>query len=104
MWRRGVEAAHTYRLLAERESDRRRRDLLLRIAAQEDKHAEQWSQRIALATGRTPDRKEVERGLTWFQRIGDPAIVLHRLEQEENKAEADYDQLLARLNDPADRR
>src|SRR5262249_47134511 len=33
-----------------------------------------------------------------------PAIVLHRLEQEENKAEADYDQLLARLNDPADRR
>jgi VIT1/CCC1 family predicted Fe2+/Mn2+ transporter len=30
--------------------------------------------------------------------------VLHRLEQEENRAEADYDQLMTRLVDPADRR
>ena len=30
--------------------------------------------------------------------------MLHRLEQEENKAEAEYDQLMARLSDPADRR
>ena len=29
--------------------------------------------------------------------------MLHRLEQEENKAEAEYDQLMARLSDPADR-
>ena len=103
MWRREVEAAHTYKLLAEREHDPKRRDLLLRIAEQEDKHAARWSQRIAAATGRVPDPKEVERGLSWFQRIGDPAIVLQRLEQEENRAEADYDQLMARLNDPTDR-
>ena len=30
--------------------------------------------------------------------------MLHRLEQEENKAEAEYDQLMARLSDPADRK
>jgi VIT1/CCC1 family predicted Fe2+/Mn2+ transporter len=30
-------------------------------------------------------------------------VVLHRLEQEENKAEAEYDQLMSRLNDPVDR-
>ena len=53
---------------------------------------------------RVPDPREVERGLTWFQRIGDPNVVLHRLEQEENKAEAEYDELMARLSDPADRR
>jgi len=104
MWRREVEAATTYRLLAEREHDQKRRDLLLRLAEQEDKHATRWAERIRLSTGREPDPKEVERGLSWFQRIGDPSVVLHRLEQEETKAEAEYDQLMARLSDPADRK
>ncbi|HTK28913.1 MAG TPA: VIT1/CCC1 transporter family protein [Vicinamibacterales bacterium] len=104
MWRREVEAAHTYKLLAGREHDAKRRDILLRLAEQEDKHAARWSERIAQATGREPDPKEVERGLSWFQRIGDPNVVLRRLEQEETKAEAEYDQLMSRLSDPDDRR
>src|SRR5437764_3177053 len=104
MWRREVEAAHTYKLLAGRETDPKRRDILLRLAEQEDKHAARWSERIADATGRTPDPEDVKRGLSWFQRISDPNVVLHRLEQEENKAEAEYDHLMARLSDPADRR
>jgi vacuolar iron transporter family protein len=103
MWQREVEAAATYRHLANRERDTKRRDILLRLAEQEEKHADRWSERIHAATGTTPDPKEVERGLSWFQRISDPNVVLHRLEQEENKAEAEYDQLLARLTDPADR-
>src|SRR3977135_3306599 len=103
MWRREVQAAATYKHLANREKDPIRRDILLRLAEQEDKHADRWSERIAAATGRTPDRKEVERGLSWFQRISDPNVVLHRLEQEENKAEAEYVQLMARLSDPLDR-
>jgi vacuolar iron transporter family protein len=104
MWRREVEAAATYRHLANRERDSKRKDILNRLAEQEEKHAARWSERIADATGRAPDPKEVERGLSWFQRISDPNVVLHRLEQEENKAEAEYDQLMARLSDPADRR
>jgi VIT1/CCC1 family predicted Fe2+/Mn2+ transporter/rubrerythrin len=104
MWRREVEAATTYRHLANREKDHRRRAILLRLAEQEDRHATRWSERIAAATGRTPDPDEVKRGLSWFQRISDPNVVLHRLEQEENTAEAEYDQLLARLSDPTDRR
>jgi VIT1/CCC1 family predicted Fe2+/Mn2+ transporter/rubrerythrin len=103
MWRREVEAAATYKHLAGREKDPRRRDILLRLADQEDKHAARWSERIAAATGRVPDPEEVKRGLSWFQRISDPSVVLHRLEQEENKAEAEYDGLMARLSDPADR-
>jgi VIT1/CCC1 family predicted Fe2+/Mn2+ transporter/rubrerythrin len=103
MWRREVEAAHTYRLLAEREHDPKRRDILIRLAEQEEKHAARWAERIKLTTGREPDRTEVERGLSWFQRIGDPSVVLHRLEQEESKAEAEYSQLMARLSDPTDR-
>ena len=103
MWRREVEAAATYKHLAGREKDPKRRDILLRLAEQEDKHAARWSERIAITTGRVPDPEEVKAGLSWFQRISDPNVVLHRLEQEENKAEAEYDQLMARLSDPADR-
>jgi VIT1/CCC1 family predicted Fe2+/Mn2+ transporter/rubrerythrin len=103
MWRREVEAATTYRHLAERERDPKRKDILLRLAEQEENHAARWSERIAATTGRVPDRKEVERGLSWFQRISDPSVVLHRLEQEENRAEAEYDLLMTRLSDPADR-
>src|SRR5262249_6429523 len=104
MWQREVEAAATYRHLATRERDPRRQEILNRLAAQEDRHAARWSERIAAATGRAPDPHEVERGLSWFQRISDPSVVLHRLEQEENKAEAEYDQLMARLTSPEDRR
>lgn len=104
MWRREVEAATTYRHLAERETDQKRKDILLRLAAQEEGHAEPWAERIAATTGHRPDRSEVERGLSWFQRISDPNVVRHRLEQEENRAEADYDQLVAQLSDPDDRR
>ena len=103
MWRREIEAAATYKHLADRERDDNRKDILMRLADQEEKHAARWAERITLATGRTPDRAEVERGLTWFQRISDPNVVLHRLEQEENKAEEEYTQLMARLTDPADR-
>src|SRR2546425_8967299 len=104
MWRREVEAATTYRHLATREKDPKRRDILLRLAEQEDNHATRWSERIAMATGRVPDPEEVKRGLSWFQRISDQSVVLHRLEQEENKAEAEYDQLMSRLSDPTDRK
>ncbi len=104
MWQREVEAAATYRHLADRERDPKRRDILNRLVEQEAKHAARWSERIQAATGTAPDPKEVERGLSWFQRISDPNVVLHRLEQEENKAEAEYDQLMRRLSDPADRR
>ncbi|HUR35424.1 MAG TPA: VIT1/CCC1 transporter family protein [Vicinamibacterales bacterium] len=103
MWRREVEAAATYRHLAERERDPRRKDILHRLADQEDNHAERWAGRIEATTGVRPDRTAVEHGLTWFQRISDPNVVLHRLEQEENRAEAEYDGLMARLTDPVDK-
>src|SRR3954469_7022961 len=103
MWRREVEAAATYKHLANRETDQKRKDILLRLAEQEDNHAARWSERIAAATGHVPDPEEVKRGLSWFQRISDPNVVLHRLEQEENKAEAEYEQLMQRLTDPTDR-
>lgn len=104
MWRREIEAATTYRHLADREPDPKRKDILMRLVAQEENHAARWAERIAAVTGHQPDRAKVERGLSWFDRISDPRVVLNRLEQEENQAEADYDRLIERLSDPDDRR
>jgi len=104
MWRREIEAATTYRHLADREPDPKRKDILMRLVAQEENHAARWAERIAAVTGHQPDRAKVERGLSWFDRISDPRVVLNRLEQEENQAEADYDRLIQRLSDPDDRR
>jgi len=104
MWRREIEAATTYRHLADREPDPRRKDILMRLVAQEENHAARWAERIAAVTGHPPDRAKVERGLSWFDRISDPRVVLNRLEQEENQAEADYERLMGRLSDPDDRR
>lgn len=59
MWRREVEASATYKHLAQRERDPKRRDILLRLAEQEDNHATRWSERIAAATGHAPDPEEV---------------------------------------------
>ncbi len=104
MWRREIEAATTYRHLADREPDPKRKAILMRLVAQEEHHAARWAERIAAATGHPPDRAKVERGLSWFDRISDQRVVLNRLEQEENQAEADYERLIERLSDPDDRR
>jgi VIT1/CCC1 family predicted Fe2+/Mn2+ transporter/rubrerythrin len=103
MWRREVEAAGTYRLLAERETDPRRRDILNELADAEEGHARRWSERIEAATGRAPDPATVKASLTWLQRLGDPNVVLLRLEEEENEAESEYQSMLNELTDPADR-
>jgi VIT1/CCC1 family predicted Fe2+/Mn2+ transporter/rubrerythrin len=103
MWRREVEAAGTYRLLAERETDENRRTILNRLADAEEDHARRWAARLQAATGRAPDPSTVRPSLSWLQRLGDPKVVFLRLEQEENEAESDYNRLVAELTDPEDR-
>jgi hypothetical protein len=87
MWRREVEAAGTYRILAGRESDQRRRDILLRLAECEDRHAASWSERIHKMTGTVPDPSAVHHSLRWIEKFKDQSVVLHRLEQEESRVE-----------------
>lgn len=44
--RREIEAAITYRALADRERDARRRNILERLAAMEDAHAQRWAEEL----------------------------------------------------------
>src|SRR5689334_8799801 len=103
MWRREVEAAATYRILAGREHDDRRRGILLRLAECEDRHASSWSERIQKMTGRAPDPSGIRSSLRWIEKFKDQNVVLHRLEQEESRAEEDYARLMGKLKDPVDR-
>lgn len=103
MWRREVEAAGTYRLLAERESDPKRSAILTRLAEAEEGHGHKWAARLEAATGQAPDASAVKASLSWLQRLGDSKVVFLRLEQEENAAESDYNRMMADLTDPADR-
>jgi vacuolar iron transporter family protein len=103
LWRQEVEAATTYRMLGDREPDVRRRDILFRLAEAEEQHARRWAERIEAATGQAPDAATVRRSLTWLQKLGDQSVVLHRLEQEENLIEEEYQRLMAGFTDPADR-
>ena len=75
MWRREVEAATTYRHLAERETDPHRRDILTRLADQEDSHADRWAERIALATGTRQGEVDLMRLCTAAAEVTAQAVV-----------------------------
>jgi len=45
-WRDEKSSALTYRAAAEKEKDPRRKDIFLRMAAEEEKHAERWEKRL----------------------------------------------------------
>ena len=45
-WRDEKSSALTYAAAAARETDPRRRDIFLRMAAEEEKHAERWEKRL----------------------------------------------------------
>jgi vacuolar iron transporter family protein len=104
MWRREVEAAGTYRLLAGRETSKHRHDILIRLAECEDRHAARWSERIQKMTGHAPDPSGVRSSLRWIERFADQNVILHRLEQEESRIEDDYEKIMWRLKDPEDKR
>src|SRR6266513_3409515 len=45
-WQAEVETAQTYRDLAERERDEKRRGILLRMAEAEERHARRWEKKL----------------------------------------------------------
>jgi rubrerythrin len=54
-WRHEVEAAATYRLLAEQERDPRHREILRKLLEAEETHAARWAGRIRDLGGTVPD-------------------------------------------------
>jgi VIT1/CCC1 family predicted Fe2+/Mn2+ transporter/bacterioferritin (cytochrome b1) len=82
-WHREVEAAATYRALAERERNPRRRDILEKLAEAEVAHAAKWAARIRELGGTVPDPSTVKPGLGLSFQVASPEVMFRKLEANE---------------------
>jgi len=84
-WRREAEAAATYRVLAERERDPRRRAILERLVAAEESHAQRWAARIQAQGGVAPDVATVKPMLGLALHVASPETIYRKLEAVETR-------------------
>jgi VIT1/CCC1 family predicted Fe2+/Mn2+ transporter/rubrerythrin len=91
-WRAELETARVYRDLAERETDQKRKDILLRMAEAEERHAKRWAQKLT-ELGLPPPiladtlRQRLNR---WWNRIAGLDVAIRRMEAAEDRHEARY--------------
>jgi VIT1/CCC1 family predicted Fe2+/Mn2+ transporter/rubrerythrin len=98
-WYREMEGAATYRLLAEREKDSRRRDILQKLAEAEVGHAEKWAARIRELGGRVPDPSTVKPTLGLALHVASPEVIFRKLEAMEDRDIAAYESLTSVLDE-----
>jgi vacuolar iron transporter family protein len=105
-WRDEKAAALTYAAAAEKETDARRRDIFLRMAAEEEKHAERWEKRLRElsvepgAYTETADEKRRRSELI----ARDPAVIATTMAAAEGNADGAYDTLAALAPTERDRK
>lgn len=98
-WYREMEGAATYRLLAEREKDSRRRDILQKLAEAEVGHAEKWAARIRELGGIVPDPSTVKPTLGLALHVAGPEVIFRKLEAMEDRDIAAYESLASVLDE-----
>jgi VIT1/CCC1 family predicted Fe2+/Mn2+ transporter/rubrerythrin len=97
-WRDEVRGALTYRALAVAEADPRRRDILIRLAEAEERHAGMWEDHLRALGETPPDRAAVGLGEAIPQDAPDSRTAwLRRLEADEGRDAERYRQLLGLL-------
>ncbi len=105
-WRDEKSSALIYAAAAEKEPDPRRRDIFLRMAAEEEKHAARWEKRLreleADPGAYTETPPEIERRQALVSR-GSEAVV-KTMEAAEASADGGYDTLAALAPTEEDRR
>jgi VIT1/CCC1 family predicted Fe2+/Mn2+ transporter/rubrerythrin len=91
-WRAEIETAQTYRDLAKRELDQKRKGILLRMAEAEERHAQRWEQKLR-DLGLEPPVLEntIGRRLNrWWNKIAGANIAIRRMEAAEERHEAEF--------------
>ena len=91
-WRAEVETARVYRDLAARETDQKRRDILLRMAEAEERHAQRWAQKLT-DLGHAPPVLQDSLGQKlnrWWNRMAGLDVAIRRMEAAEDRHEARY--------------
>src|SRR5581483_1987688 len=94
------EAAEQYRALAEREPDERKKAVLYKLVAQEEKHAARWKKRLEElgAPAEEPSRVSLRYKRMLVKSL-DTESVLRRMEADEDAAERAYTRMMASVND-----
>jgi VIT1/CCC1 family predicted Fe2+/Mn2+ transporter len=106
VWRDEKSAALTYAAAAEKEKDGRRRDIFLRMAAEEAKHAERWEKRLielGVEIGAyTETAAEAQRRKDLVAQ--DPAVIAATMAAVEGSADGAYDTLASLAPTEQDRK
>src|ERR1041385_7871812 len=91
-WQAEVETAQTYRDLAERERDEKRKGILLRMAEAEERHAQRWEKKLKDLGAEPPVYKETvaRRFNRWWNKIAGAEIAIRRMEATEERQEAQF--------------
>src|SRR6058998_1996504 len=91
-WQAEVETAQTYRDLAERERDEKRKGVLLRMAEAEERHAQRWEKKLRDLGAEPPIYKETvtRRFNRWWNKIAGAEIAIRRMEATEERQEAQF--------------
>ena len=100
-WKNEIVIAHVYRKLSELETDERRKGLLLRMAENEEQHAELWKDRLA-DLGATVDPSSIDREVAAqarYARMFGTMALIRRIEKEERGHVDHYSEQTLRLGD-----
>jgi len=100
-WQAEIQGYHTYKALADRDTDPVRAQVLRHLAAAELEHAALWAGRIEELGGPKPEYKGSPAGEadTLANRAGGPKMALRRLEIDESRDIARYGMQLKELGD-----
>lgn len=90
-----LSSAETYRVLAKREKDPQKKKILEKLAQVEDRHAEEWTQRLIELGGTPPSIRRVRPMFGWQAYLAGTEAVLRRMEEHEDEAVARYLQMQA---------
>jgi len=91
-WQAEVETAQTYRDLAEREPDEKRKGILLRMAEAEERHAARWEAKLKEFGIERPELKNTlgRRLNRWWNKVAGADVAIRRMEAAEEKHEAEF--------------
>jgi len=91
-WRAEVETSRVYRDLAERETNQKRKSILLRMAEAEERHATRWAQKLTELGLEPPALKDSlgQRLNRWWNRVAGLDVAIRRMEAAEDRHEARY--------------
>src|SRR5207245_8924634 len=89
-WQAEVKTAQTYRDLAERERDEKRKGILLRMAEAEERHAQRWEAKLREHGAKPPvyNNNFARRLNRWWNRIAEAECAKRRMEDNEGKQKA----------------